>query len=218
MSETSTASRRHSTTPAPAPDSGAGDLAIAMHGVAATQSKPSRAAELLQHAGGLRALFRAAPNDAAHWLSDAERSWLSATTRLLKAWLAETIAVGQTLSSPADTEAFLHGHLRDLEHEVFCGIFLDTRHRVLQFEILFRGTIDGTSVYPREVIKRALALNAAALIVAHNHPSGVAEPSQADNDITHRLSSALALIDVRLLDHIIVGDGQTTSLAGRGLI
>jgi DNA repair protein RadC len=112
----------------------------------------------------------------------------------------------------------LKARMRDLDHELFCCLFLDNRHRVLSFNELFRGTIDGTSVYPREVVKEALAVNAAAVILAHNHPSGVAEPSQADERITRRLKSALELVDIRLLDHLIVGDGRTTSLASRGLI
>jgi len=108
--------------------------------------------------------------------------------------------------------------LRDLPHELFCCLFLDNRHRVLRFEPLFRGTIDGTSVYPREVVKQALAVNAAAVILAHNHPSGVAEPSQADERITRRLKAALELVDIRLLDHLVIGDCHCTSLASRGLL
>jgi DNA repair protein RadC len=105
-----------------------------------------------------------------------------------------------------------------LPHERFCCLYLDNRHRVLRFDELFRGTVDGTSVYPREVVKEALAVNAAAVILAHNHPSGVAEPSQADERITRRLKSALELVDIRLLDHLIIGDAGATSLASRGLL
>jgi DNA repair protein RadC len=101
---------------------------------------------------------------------------------------------------------------------MFCCLYLDNRHRILRFDQLFRGTIDGTSVYPREVVKEALSINAAAVIVAHNHPSGVAEPSQADERITRRLKSALELVDIRLLDHLIIGNGETTSLASRGML
>ena len=126
--------------------------------------------------------------------------------------------VGSTIRSPADTEDFLKARLSDLEHESFCVIYLDNRHRVIQFEELFRGTIDGTSVYPREVVKSSLQYNAAAVILSHNHPSGVAEPSQADERITKRLKSALELVDIRVLDHIIVGSGKATSLASRGLL
>jgi DNA repair protein RadC len=113
---------------------------------------------------------------------------------------------------------FLRARLRDLPHEVFCCLHLDNRNRVIAFEELFRGTIDGASVHPREVVKRALAHNAAALILAHNHPSGVAEPSQADEVITRRLSSALALVDIRVLDHLVVGDSACVSFAERGLL
>jgi DNA repair protein RadC len=123
-----------------------------------------------------------------------------------------------TIRSPADTEAYLQLKLGKLEHELFCCVYLDNRHRVIDYAELFRGTIDGTSVYPREVVKEALSRNAAAVILAHNHPSGVAEPSQADERITQRIKSALELIDVRLLDHLIVGDNGCTSFATRGLL
>jgi len=126
--------------------------------------------------------------------------------------------VGTTIRSPSDTEKFLMGKLAGKEHEMFCIIYLDNRHRILAFEELFRGTIDGTSVYPREVVKESLNHNAAAIILAHNHPSGVSEPSQADERITKRLKAALELVDVRVLDHIIVGHAKTTSLASRGLL
>ena len=126
--------------------------------------------------------------------------------------------MGEAIRSPADTQSFLRAKIRHLGHEMFCCLYLDNRHRVLRFDELFRGTIDGTSVYPREVVKEALAINAAAVILAHNHPSGVAEPSQADERITRRLKSALELVDIRLLDHLIVGDGETTALATRGLL
>jgi DNA repair protein RadC len=122
------------------------------------------------------------------------------------------------LTSPQATRAFLKTQLYRHPHEVFACLFLDNRHRVVKYEELFRGTIDGASVHPREVVRRALEINAAAVIFAHNHPSGVAEPSQADLRITQRLKDALALVDVRVLDHFIVGDGEGTSMAERGLI
>ena len=125
--------------------------------------------------------------------------------------------VGESIRSPADTEKFLMGKMAGLDHEMFCIIYLDNRHRILDFQELFRGTIDGTSVYPREVVKEALQRNAAAIILAHNHPSGVAEPSTADERITKRLKAALELVDIRVLDHIIVGHARTTSLASRGI-
>jgi len=116
------------------------------------------------------------------------------------------------------TRDFLSSELRDLEHEVFCCLYLDKRHRLIQFQKLFRGTIDGASVHPREIVKLALQHNSAAVIIAHNHPSGIAEPSQADEMITQRVKEALGLVDIRLLDHIVIGDGVSVSLAERGLI
>ena len=125
---------------------------------------------------------------------------------------------GRVLTSPDATREFLTLNLAELEHESFSCFFLDNQHRVLAFEPLFRGTIDGASVYPREVVKRALQLNAAALIFAHNHPSGIAEPSDADCVITRKLIDALRLIDIRVLDHFIVGGDEVLSFAERGLI
>ena len=126
--------------------------------------------------------------------------------------------VGEAIRSPKDTEAFLRLKLSHLPHEVFAVVYLDNRHRVVKFSELFRGTIDGTSVYPREVAKEALDCNAAAVILAHNHPSGVAEPSQADERITKRIKAALELLDIRTLDHLIVAGSQSVSLASRGLL
>ena len=122
------------------------------------------------------------------------------------------------LSNPQQCHDYLKSRLRAYPYEVFACIFLDNRHRIICFEELFRGTIDGASVHPREVIRRGLYHNAAAIIFAHNHPSGVAEPSQADQSITRRLISALALVDIRVLDHVIIGDNDTVSFAERGLI
>ena len=125
---------------------------------------------------------------------------------------------GTQLSSPKVTRDYLSLKLGTLEREVFAVIFLDNRHRVISYQEMFQGTIDGASVHPREVVKEALKQNAAAVILAHPHPSGVAEPSQADELITARLRDALNLIDVRILDHVIVAGGDTTSLAERGLL
>jgi DNA repair protein RadC len=118
--------------------------------------------------------------------------------------------------SPDDTRRFLSAQLRHHPYEVFACLFLDNRNRVIAFEELFRGTINGASVHPREVMRRTLEHNAAALILAHNHPSGVAEPSHSDRQLTERLKQALELVDVRVLDHIVVGDGQQVSFAERG--
>lgn len=123
------------------------------------------------------------------------------------------------MTSPSATRQFLKLSLSEREEEVFCGIFLDTKHRVIKFEEMFHGTIDSAHVHPRVVVKRALELNAAALIVAHNHPSGVSEPSQADLAITRRLRDALGLVDIRLLDHFIVGEErEVMSFSERGLV
>lgn len=123
----------------------------------------------------------------------------------------------QSITSPDDSKTYVRLQLAGYEHEIFAYIFMDNRDRVITFEKMFRGTIDGASVYPREVVKSALQHNAAAVIFAHNHPSGVAKPSQADQRITARLKDALALIDVRVLDHLIVGE-EVISFAERGLL
>ncbi len=125
---------------------------------------------------------------------------------------------GTALTSPDLTREFLSVQLGPYEHEVFAVLWLDNRHRVIAFDEMFRGTIDGASVHPREVVKACVKFNAAACIFAHNHPSGVCEPSQADMRITQRLKDALALIDVRVIDHLIVGEGPACSFAERGLL
>jgi DNA repair protein RadC len=178
------------------------------------------ARELLLVFGGLRGLL------------DADRATFCAHAGLGPARFAELQAVlemarrhwqGQlqrenALDNPEITRRFLASRLRHLPHEVFCCLFLDNRHRVIVFEELFRGTIDGASVHPREVVRRVLHHNAAAVILAHNHPSGVPEPSRADIQLTRRLVDALALVDVRVLDHFIVGEGPGVSFAERGLM
>ena len=175
---------------------------------------------LLRRFGNLRQLLHAEPQDLAgcRGIGAARLAALRALPELARRYYAQSLPSGEAIRSPADTESFLKARMRHLGHELFCCLFLDNRHRVLRFDELFRGTIDGTTVYPREVVKEALAVNAAAVILAHNHPSGVAEPSQADERITRRLKSALELVDIRLLDHLIIGDGQATSLASRGLV
>ncbi len=178
------------------------------------------AEDLLRRYGPLRTLLH---TDArrllgCHGIGYVKAEALRVLPELARRYYAESLPAGEVIRSPADTEAFLQARLRHLGHELFCCLFLDNRHRVLQFGELFRGTIDGTSVYPREVVKEALAVNAAAVILAHNHPSGVAEPSQADERITRRLKAALELVDVRLLDHLIIGDGRATSMASRGIL
>jgi len=178
------------------------------------------ATRLLAEFGGLRALLDA---DAAtlgrvRGMGPARTAILRSVPELARRYFAASLPAGTIIRSPSDTERFLAARLDGLGHEVFCCLYLDNRHRVLRFDELFRGTIDGTSVYPREVVKEALWVNAAAVILAHNHPSGCAEPSQADERITRRLKAALELVDIRLLDHLVVGHGAATSLARRGLI
>ncbi len=175
---------------------------------------------LLTRFGSLRGVLNATRSDlgATHGVGKVRLATLRAIRELARRYFEQTLPIGAAIRSPADTETFLLARLRDRPHEVFCCLYLDNRHRVIRFEELFRGTIDGTSVYPREVVKQALAVNAAAIILAHNHPSGIAEPSQADERITRRVKSALELVDIRLLDHLVIGDGVTTSLASRGLL
>lgn len=175
---------------------------------------------LLDRFGGIRKTLNAPRSELASvsGIGEVRLATLIAVRELARRYFEETLPMGEAIRSPTDTEAFLMSRLRDRQHEVFCCLYLDNRHRVLGFEELFRGTIDGTSVYPREVVKQALSVNAAAVILAHNHPSGVAEPSQADERITRRVRSALELVDIRLLDHIVIGDGISTSLASRGLL
>lgn len=154
----------------------------------------------------------------ARGMGSARYATLQAALEMARRHYQELMRSGPALANPQATRDFLHMRLRDLTHEVFCCLYLDNRNRVLAFEELFRGTVDGASVHPREVVKRALAHNAAALILAHNHPSGVAEPSPADELITRRLKDALSLVDIRVLDHLVVGDGHCESFAERGLL
>ena len=143
---------------------------------------------------------------------------LQAAVELARRHYAEAMRAGPPLDSPQATRDFLIRRLRDTPHELFCCLHLDNRHRLIAFDELFRGTIDGASVHPGEVVKQALARNAAAVILAHNHPSGVAEPSHADELVTRRLREALQLVDIRVLDHMIVADNGCLSFAERGLL
>ena len=173
---------------------------------------------LLTRLGGLRGALDAG-RDAfcdVPGMGDARYARVQAALELGHRYLECRLRRGAALECPADTRRFLTARLRGHEHEVFACLFLDNRHRLICFEELFRGTVNGASVHPREIAKRALRHNAAALIIAHNHPSGVAEPSQADRAITGRVREAMALIDVRLMDHFVVGDGEIVSFAERG--
>ena len=172
----------------------------------------------LGEAGGLRELLDLGPERLAtiSGIGPARSALLTGAVELATRYLEERIRRSDALSSPSHTSQYLCARLRSRPHEVFACLFLDNQHRVISFEELFRGTIDHASVYPREVAKRALEVNAAALIVAHNHPSGVAEPSRTDRAITRRLREAMALVDVRLLDHFVIGEGEVVSFAERG--
>ena len=168
---------------------------------------------LLAGAGGLKSLLdspRSGGVGAVAWCR------LVAALELGRRYLDAEMKTALTLADPGATGRYIKSRLCAYPYEVFACLFLDNRYRVLAFEELFRGSIGGASVHPREVVRRCIAHNAAAVILAHNHPSGTPEPSQADRTITLRLRDALGLVDVRVLDHIIVGDGAPISLAERG--
>jgi DNA repair protein RadC len=175
---------------------------------------------LLAEFGSLRGLFRASCRDfcLVRGLGEAKYAQLQAVLAMSQRHLFETLVREDVLTSPNETKHYLTSRLRERHREAFCVLFLDNQNRVISEEVLFEGTIDSASVYPREVIKRALELNANALIFAHNHPSGIAEPSQADIRITRRLTDAAQLMDMRVLDHFIIGDGRIVSFAERGLL
>lgn len=195
-------------------------LAVLLGQGAPGMSAVDLARTLVEQFGSLRAILNAAQMDLMkiRGIGNAKASILFAARECSSRYLRERLRPGVSIGSPADSRQFLQASLRDRPHEVFCCLFLDNRHRVLAFDELFRGTIDAAAVYPREVIKQALARNAAAVILAHNHPSGIAEPSQSDQLITRRISDALELVDIRLLDHFIIGDNCCVSLASRGML
>lgn len=174
---------------------------------------------LLDDFGGLHRLLSAPEGQFCRHrgLGRAKYAQLQAVLEMARRHTFERIQRGDALCSPDDTRRYLSAELHGCSHEVFACLFLDNRNRVQAFEKLFFGTIDGASVYPREVVRRVIDHNAAAVIFAHNHPSGVAEPSAADRQITQRLKEALALIDVRVLDHLVIGD-EVVSFAERGLL
>jgi len=176
--------------------------------------------DLLTEFNGLRGMIEADYSTfcKTRGLGLAKYSQIQAAIELGKRYLEENLGKKDVLSSPNDTKNFLLAQLRAYPHEVFACLFLDNRHQIICFDEMFSGTIDGASVYPREVVKQALARNAAAVIFAHNHPSGIAEPSLADKNITRRLQEALKLVDIRVLDHFIIGDNTAVSFAELGLL
>lgn len=195
-------------------------LAIFLRTGTTGQSAVDMARALLGEFGSLQALLAADRERfcQSHGLGDAKYAQLQAVLEMARRHFSEVLQRGDALTSPEITRAYLSAQLRGYSFEVFACLFLDNQHRVIQWEELFRGTIDGASVYPREVAKRALFHHAAAVIFAHNHPSGINEPSQADRQITDKLKQALGLFDIRVLDHFIVGDGLPYSFAEHGLI
>lgn len=176
--------------------------------------------DLLSECGGLRLLLDRSTHDLAKLpgLGPARSCVLAAALELGTRHLGQQLERGEALSDPRQAGAYFTRKLRTRSHEVFACLFLDTRHRVIAYEELFRGTLDSSEVHPREVARRCLAHNAAAVIFGHNHPSGNTDASAADRAITARLKQALSLVDVRVLDHFIIGDGMPVSMAQRGLL
>jgi DNA repair protein RadC len=178
------------------------------------------AREALKRCGSLSALLTADRGmfQVIAGLGDAKFAQVQAVLEMSRRALRETLDRGPALSSPQAVRDYLRLRLQGRTHEVFVAVFLDAQNRVLEVEELFRGTLTQTSVFPREIVKRALHFNAAAIIFAHNHPSGVAEPSRADEALTQTLKHTLALVDVKVLDHFVVGGDSAMSFAERGLI
>ena len=195
-------------------------LAIFLRTGTAGKSAVDLARELLADFGSLKALLDADQKRfcLGHGLGDAKYTQLQAVLEMAKRHFNEVLQRGSALTSPEITRAYLSAQLRGYSYEVFACLFLDNQHRVIKLDELFRGTIDGASVYPREVVKQALYHNAAAVIFAHNHPSGITEPSSADKHITEKLKQALSLFDIRVLDHFIIGDGEPYSFAEHGCL
>ena len=178
------------------------------------------AQDVLDACGGFAGLLNAEPErlKSLKGLGPAKRAELLAVMEVARRALAQQMAAAPVFDSPQRVKDYLGLQLAGRSQEVFAVLFLDAQHRLLRLEELFQGTLTQTSVYPREVLKRALALNAGAVVLAHNHPSGLAEPSRADEYLTQTLKTALKMIDVLVLDHIVVGQGQVVSMAERGLL
>jgi len=178
------------------------------------------AQQMLDRFGGLAGLLHtdAERLKQVKGLGPAKRAEVAAVLELARRAVLEQLSQRPVFETPAQVKHYVQLQLGALAHEVFAVLFLDAQHRLLHYEEMFRGSLTQTSVYPREVVKRGLELNAAALIFAHNHPSGAAEPSRADEHLTQTLKSALALVDVRVLDHLVVGRGAVISFAERGLL
>jgi DNA repair protein RadC len=195
-------------------------LAIFLRTGVKGKSAVDLARDLLLRFGSLRELINATQSEfcEANGLGTAKYVQLQAVMEISRRTAAQRLQRDSVLDSPQAVRSYLQRQLCNRSREVFGCLMLDSQHRVISFDELFFGTIDSASVHPREVVKQALKRNAAAVILAHNHPSGVAEPSHADCSITQRLKDALQLVDIRLLDHMVIGDGETVSLAERGLL
>ncbi|MBI2802441.1 MAG: DNA repair protein RadC [Gammaproteobacteria bacterium] len=182
------------------------------------QSAVQLARTALTACGGLRALLELPLAEFIRLpgLGQARFVAMQGALELSRRYLRAGLERAGPLTNPAAARDYLIAQFKPLQREVFACLFLDTRHQIIAFERLFFGTLDAATVHPREVVRRALELNAGAVILAHNHPSGVAEPSQADRALTRRLSDALSLVEVRVIDHVVIGDGATTSFAERG--
>jgi DNA repair protein RadC len=180
----------------------------------------SLAQGLLERCGGLAGLLQAQPADLAHvrGLGPARRAELSAVLELARRALGQQLAARPVFDSPAQMKDYAALHLRRLPHEVFAVMFLDYRHRLLAMEQMFRGTVAHATVYPREIARRALELHASAVVLAHNHPSGVAEPSRADEMLTQQIRASLQLLDVRVVDHLVVAGATVLSFSERGML
>jgi DNA repair protein RadC len=178
------------------------------------------AEQALAHFGGFAGLLRATPAElrGLKGLGPAKQAELAAVAEMARRGIAQRLTEAPVFHGAAEVKAYVQLQLAGLAQEVFAVLFLDSQHRLLKWDEMFRGTLQQTSVYPREVVRRALALNAGAVILAHNHPSGLAEPSRADEYLTQTLKSALQLVDVRVLDHLVVGQGAVVSFAERGLV
>lgn len=176
------------------------------------------ARQLLNHFGNLHGVLCADANSFClqHGLGEAKYAQLQACLEMSRRYLASELLKGESLTSSSQTKNYLISELKHEKHEVFAILYLDNQHNIICFKKLFFGTIDAATVYPRVVVESALKFQAAAIILSHNHPSGIAEPSQADKQITQRLVKALALVDIRVLDHIIIAGHLTCSLAERG--
>lgn len=195
-------------------------LAIFLRTGVKGKSAVDLARDLLLEFGSLSALLQSDQKCfcSANGLGVAKYAQLQAVLEMGRRYLTSALEKGSALESPQQVKALLASQLRHYNREVFACLFLDNKHRVIQYENLFWGTINAAAVYPREIVSRALHHNAGAVVLAHNHPSGVAEPSDADKQITLKLQKALALVDVRVIDHMVVGDGEVFSFAERGLI